>query len=166
MRLRKWGRSRVADYDTTYGHAKARVTKLAPIVKQLQRFLRTPEILTFTVMKVKRLICSVFIGCLYGISPGRKKTEPPTSIKLLSGLYHKTLKLVFRVGREKPVDKLIHWTYMPTWEEIQQRAMEVNYCNLRHPIKCSGKIIRQQTGTLGRHIARVRRLNVDHTDNM
>lgn len=75
--LRKVGKSKTKKYDTVFGHAKSRATKLAPNVKQLQRFLRSPQLLEFTVMKVKRLIISVFVGCLYGITPGKDKKNPP-----------------------------------------------------------------------------------------
>lgn len=117
-------------------------------------------------MKIKRLIISVFVGWLYGISPGRNKVDPPTSIKILSKLYYKTLKVAFRVGKEKPIDKLLIWTRMPTWESVLKRAMEVNYIHLRHPIKCPGKIIEQDTGSLGFHVMRVRFYHVGHTKDL
>lgn len=115
----------VWNYDTTFEHAKERATKLTVRVKQLQRFLRTPHILKFTVMKVRRLIGSVFVGCLYGVKPGRKGQKPPTSIRILEGQYHKTLKVAFRIGHEKPVENTIAWTGMPTWEQVLARAMTV-----------------------------------------
>lgn len=99
------------NFDTINQHSKERATKLAVRVKQLQRFLRTPHILRFTVMKVRRLIASVFVGCLYGIQPkskGKQAGELPKSLGILRSLYHKTLKVAFRIENGKSQAKTVY----------------------------------------------------------
>lgn len=86
----------------------------------------------------------MFVGSLYGITPGRDGSSAPSKIKDLQGIYHSTIKQAWRIAKDFSTGDLLAWTGMPTWKTVCAKALRIQLSHLKSPKVLSKDLYNKQ----------------------